>query len=194
LTSAEINQKNINDQGPWDPDTGQTVTAGNQKTIEAIYVPDNINVSRDEALRAKWGDLSSSERSALLQAKAEANAYRRLSELEDSIPGAHFLEKHGAQTNLQSQLDRVQFGVNPKTKIIETWPNGNTKYPSSVTRFLSHRDQLNTIQRTQHIYKTTGNQALAERPMILLVLVISEELWIMELRILDRCGLGTISQ
>jgi hypothetical protein len=89
-----------------------------------------------------------------------------LSELEDSIPGAHFLEKHGAQTNLQSQLDRVQFGVNPKTKIIETWPNGNTKYPSSVTRFLSHRDQLNTIQRTQHIYKTTGNQALAERPMI----------------------------
>jgi hypothetical protein len=41
LTSAEINQKNINDQGPWDPDTGQTVTAGNQKTIEAIYAPNS---------------------------------------------------------------------------------------------------------------------------------------------------------
>jgi hypothetical protein len=45
LTSAEINQKNINDQGPWDPDTGQTVTAGNQKTIEAIYVPDKLKPS-----------------------------------------------------------------------------------------------------------------------------------------------------
>jgi hypothetical protein len=46
-TISQVNQKNIHDQGPWDPDTGQTVTAGNQKTIEAIYAPDSPTVRRN---------------------------------------------------------------------------------------------------------------------------------------------------
>jgi hypothetical protein len=65
LTSVEINQKNINDQGPWDPDTGQTVTAGNQKTIEAIYVPNSSAVN--SALHARHVDeLSTLNRQGLL--------------------------------------------------------------------------------------------------------------------------------
>ena len=58
-------------------------------------------------LKEKYSHLSPSERSARLQQLAEKNAYRRLQEMQSSIPGAHFLEKHGAQTTLQSQLDRV---------------------------------------------------------------------------------------
>jgi hypothetical protein len=97
--------------------------------------------------------------------KAEANAYRRLQELEGSIDRAHFLEKHGAQTNLQSQLDRVEFGVNPTTKQVDRYPNGKPKRPSSATRFLSHRDQLNSIQRAQQIHNRAGKE-FAERPLI----------------------------
>ncbi|NLL06821.1 MAG: hypothetical protein GYA02_02925 [Clostridiaceae bacterium] len=118
--------------------------------------------ARAEMLREKYSNMTPSERSARLQQLAEENAYRRLQEMENSIPGAHFLEKHGAQTTLQSQLDRVQFGINPTTKVVETWPNGNIKYPSSGTRFLNYRDQLNAIQRAQQILKNTGNKTMAE--------------------------------
>lgn len=96
---------------------------------------------------------------------AEANAYRRLEELQDSINGAHFLEKHGAQTTLASQLERAQFGKNPTTGVIETYPNGKPKIPSSATRFLSNRDLLNAIDRAQNIYRLKGDVAFAERPI-----------------------------
>ncbi|WP_374020982.1 RHS repeat-associated core domain-containing protein [Paenibacillus thiaminolyticus] len=48
-------------------------------------------------LREKYSHLSPNERSARLQQLAEENAYRRLQDLERSIPRAHFVEKHGAQ-------------------------------------------------------------------------------------------------
>ena len=116
-------------------------------------------------LQSKYGGLSSAERMGRLDELAEANAYRRLQELESSIPGAHFLEKHGAQTTLQSQLERVQFGKNPTTGVIEKYANGNPKIPSSATRFLSNRDQLNAIDRAQNIYRMKGDQLLAEQPI-----------------------------
>lgn len=96
---------------------------------------------------------------------AEANAARRLQELEASIPGAHFVEKHGAQTTLQAQLERAQFGRNPTTGIVETYPNGNPKIPSSATRFFSNGDQLNAIHRAQNTFDITGDVTLAERPI-----------------------------
>jgi len=117
-------------------------------------------------LQNKYSGLSSAERVGRLEELAEANAYRRLQELESSIPGAHFLEKHGAQTTLQSQLERIQSGKNPTTDVIETYGNGNPKIPSSATRFLSNRDRLNAIDRAQNIYRTTGDQLLAEKPII----------------------------
>jgi hypothetical protein len=96
---------------------------------------------------------------------AEANAYRRLQEIESSIPGAHFLEKHGAQTSLQSQLARAQYGTNPTTGVIEISSNGKPKLPSSATRFLSNRDQLSAIDRAQNIFRLTGDTTLAESPI-----------------------------
>lgn len=59
----------------------------------------------------------------------------------------------------------MQFAVNPTTGIVETWPNGNLKLPSSATKFLSHRDQLNMIQHSQQILKNTGSIDLAQAPI-----------------------------
>lgn len=39
----------------------------------------------------------------------------RLQDLENSISGAHFLKRFGAQTTLQSQYDYVKQGMNPRT-------------------------------------------------------------------------------
>ncbi len=95
-------------------------------------------------LQAKWGFLSSSERWVLLQNKAEANAARRLMEMQATTPGAHYFEKHGAQLSLQSQFDRAAYGLNPTT--------GASGYATTATRFFNHRDQLNTIMRAELIY------------------------------------------
>ncbi len=100
------------------------------------------------------------ERQARIDELAESNAYRRLSELEASVPGAHFLEKHGAQTSLKSQLERLQTAKNPTTGVIEYFTSGRRagepKYPPAATHFLSHRDQLNAIYRAQLIFRKNG--------------------------------------
>ncbi|MDA8520947.1 hypothetical protein [Acidovorax sp. NCPPB 4044] len=62
-------------------------------------------------------------------------------------------------------MDRAQFGKNPTTGIFETYPNGNPKIPSSATRFITNRDQLNTINRAENIFNATGDVTLAERPI-----------------------------
>ncbi|MGR3890602.1 RHS repeat domain-containing protein, partial [Pseudomonas sp. 1152_12] len=112
--------------------------------------------------------LPRAERQARIDDLAEANAYRRLDELEKSTPGAHFLEKHGAQTTLRSQLERLETARNPTTRIIEVYtsgPNiGQPKYPPAATRYLSHRDQLNSIFRAQLIFRRNGH-ATSLKPM-----------------------------
>ncbi|WP_214055325.1 hypothetical protein [Photorhabdus caribbeanensis] len=55
-------------------------------------------------------------------------------------PRSHFLERHGAQTSLESQLGRATNGANPTTGVQQ-------RTPMAATRFDSHRDQLNAIQR-----------------------------------------------
>ncbi|MGU9824943.1 RHS repeat-associated core domain-containing protein [Pseudomonas sp. LF090] len=112
--------------------------------------------------------MSRAERQARIDELTEANAYRRLDELEKLTPGAHFLEKHGAQTTLESQLERLQTARNPTTGIIEVYtsgPNsGQPKYPPAATRYLSHKDQLNAIFRAQLIFRRNGHAA-SLRPM-----------------------------
>ena len=108
------------------------------------------------------------ERQARIDELAEANAHRRLDELEKATPGAHFLEKHGAQTTLESQLERLNTAKNPTTGIIETHRTGpyigKPKYPPAATRFLGHRDQLNAIYRAQLIFRRNG-RATSLEPM-----------------------------
>lgn len=111
--------------------------------------------TRAEMLKQKYSHHSPTQRSARLQELAEDNAYNKLLQMEQNTPRAHFVEKHGAQTTLQSQLDRVKNTTNPAAGQIETYPNGKLKRPSSATKFISHRAQLNMIERAQQILKNT---------------------------------------
>ena len=120
---------------------------------------------RVEALREKYAHLTPTQRSARLEQLAEANAYRHLQELESSIPGAHFLQKHGAHTSMEAQLDRATTGRNPTTGRIDTYGNGRPSIPTAATKFYSHRDQWNIIQRAQHILDTTGRIIDAQKPI-----------------------------
>ncbi|EFQ63797.1 rhs family protein [Pseudomonas fluorescens WH6] len=112
--------------------------------------------------------LTRAERQTRIDELAEANAYRRLEEIEQVIPRAHFLEKHGAQTTRQSQLERVQTAKNPTTGEIERYVGGRRagqlKIPSAATRYLSHRDQLNAIYRAKLIFRRT-NLETSREPM-----------------------------
>lgn len=80
--------------------------------------------------------------------------------MEKSIEGAHFLQKHGAQTTTASQLERVETGRDPGTGEIEVYKNGQKegqpKIPSAATRFVSHRDQLDAINRARLVFKESG--------------------------------------
>ncbi|WP_434676011.1 RHS repeat-associated core domain-containing protein [Pseudomonas sp. D3-10] len=104
--------------------------------------------------------MTAEQRRARIDALAEANAYRRLDEMERSIPGAHFLQKHGAQTTTEAQLERVTTGRNPGTGQIDVYHSGSNAglpaIPSAATRFLNHRDQLNAIYRAQLIFRRAG--------------------------------------
>ncbi|VEF10077.1 Rhs family protein [Pseudomonas fluorescens] len=112
--------------------------------------------------------MTAQERRARIDEVAEENAHRRLDEMERATQGAHFLEKHGAQTTLRSQFERIMSGKNPTTGIIEIYnggPNhGQPKIPSAATHFLSHRDQLNAIYRAKLILRRTDLQT-SRRPM-----------------------------
>ncbi|QIB07306.1 RHS repeat protein [Pseudomonas fluorescens] len=97
---------------------------------------------------------------------AEAKAYKELRKMEESIDGAHFLEKHGAQTTLQSQMERLQSGKNPTTGEVERYTKGKKKgepkIPTAATHFISHRDQLYAINRAQLVFKKSGLQQSRE--------------------------------
>ncbi|MGP6433418.1 RHS repeat domain-containing protein, partial [Pseudomonas paraglycinae] len=112
--------------------------------------------------------MTAQERRARIDALAEENAYRRLHDMEDPTNGEHFLEKHGAQTTLNSQFERVTSAKNPTTGIVEVYSSGKKKgqpmIPSAATHFLSHRDQLNAIYRAQLILRYTNRQ-ISKRPI-----------------------------
>nr|WP_277395800.1 RHS repeat-associated core domain-containing protein [Aggregatibacter actinomycetemcomitans] len=92
--------------------------------------------------------LTREQRQARINELAEANAQRRLQEMQAQNPRSHFLDRHGAQTTLQQQQIRAQTGINPE--------GGQGRIPPAATRFLSHRDQLNAIQRAQTIHRNSG--------------------------------------
>ncbi|WP_353637223.1 RHS repeat-associated core domain-containing protein [Pseudomonas sp. MYb327] len=126
-------------------------------------VPDGVDGAKVDEGDPTLPRMTTAQRRARIDELAEENAYRRLDEMERATPGGHFLEKHGAQTSLQSQLERVQTGKNPTTGEIEIYEKGKKKgepvIPSAATHFLSHRDQLSAIQRVQLIFKQSGLDA-----------------------------------
>ncbi|WP_415772931.1 RHS repeat-associated core domain-containing protein [Pseudomonas sp. LB3P38] len=125
--------------------------------------PDDTTGARVDEGEPALPKMAVEQRRARIDELSESVFYRRLKEMEESIDGAHFQQKHGAQTTLQSQLDRVKEGRNPTTGEIERYEKGKKKgkpvIPSAATRFLSHRDQFNAIQRAQLIFRQSGIDA-----------------------------------
>ncbi|CAI8724065.1 RHS repeat-associated core domain-containing protein [Pseudomonas sp. IT-P294] len=125
--------------------------------------PDDTTGVRVDEGEPALPKLTGDQRRARIDELSESVFYRRLKEMEESIDGAHFQQKHGAQTTLQSQFDRVKEGRNPSTGEIERYEKGKKKgepvIPSAATRFLSHRDQFNAIQRAQLIFRQSGIDA-----------------------------------
>ncbi|KQV10348.1 type IV secretion protein Rhs [Pseudomonas sp. Root329] len=128
--------------------------------------PDDTTGARVDEGEPPLPKLTGEQRRARIDELAEANAYRRLDEMERATPGAHFLEKHGKQTSLNSQRERAMTGRNPTTGVIERYTSGKKagqpKIPSAATRFISYRDQLNAIHRAQLIFRTNGHAASKE--------------------------------
>jgi hypothetical protein len=104
--------------------------------------------------------LTGEQRRERIDELAEKVAYKELKKIQDAHRESHFLSKHGAQTTLGSQLERVKTGKNPSTGEIEVYKKGRKKgepvLPTAATRFISHRDQLNAIQRAQLIFRRSG--------------------------------------
>ncbi|MGZ7458195.1 RHS repeat-associated core domain-containing protein [Pseudomonas sp. Ma2-10] len=128
--------------------------------------PDDTTGARVDEGEPALPKLTGDQRRARIDELAEANAYRRLDEMERATPGAHFLEKHGKQTSLASQRERATTGRNPTTGAIERYTSGRRagqpKIPSAATRFISYRDQLNAIHRAQLIFRRNGHAASKE--------------------------------
>jgi hypothetical protein len=101
-----------------------------------------------------------------ISAMAERAAQSHLDHLERTNQGAHFVERHGAQTSLESQRLRATTGANPSTGVVDYYPNSEKpRLPSSATRFFSPRDQVAAIQRARKIWMTTGDVEKASRPV-----------------------------
>ncbi|EJM83803.1 MULTISPECIES: RHS repeat-associated core domain-containing protein [unclassified Pseudomonas] len=128
--------------------------------------PDDTSGAKVDEGEPPLPKMTADQRRARIDELAEANVYRRLKEMEESIEGAHFLQKHGAQTTLQSQRLRVEEGRNPTTGEIDRYERGRRRgepvIPSAATHFLSHRDQFNAIQRAQLIFRQSGIDASRE--------------------------------
>ena len=141
--------------------TGDQIASGNFTALDAAsfiaFRGKNRGVSRGEELRQKYGHLSSVQRRAIVADRTDALALKRLQNLEASVPGGHFLSRHGAQTSRTDQYLRSTQGILPDTGQVARYPNGNLKLVDS-TRFLSHRDQFNQIERAMLINKRTGQR------------------------------------
>ncbi|TDV50591.1 RHS repeat-associated protein [Pseudomonas helmanticensis] len=131
-------------------------------------VPGGVGGAKVDEGEPALPKMSAQERRARIDDLAEANAFRRLDEMEKATPGAHFVEKHGKQTTLASQQERSVTGRNPSTGVIELYTNGRRagqpKIPSAATHFFSNRDQLNAIHRAQLIFRRNG-QIASKEPM-----------------------------
>jgi hypothetical protein len=78
----------------------------------------------------------------------EANAGRRLAEMEAANPGAHFLTRHGAGTTIEAQYIRSTTGLTP---------DGVTGKAFDSSRFFSNQLQLQAAERAMTIFRQTGN-------------------------------------
>ncbi|WP_027922052.1 RHS repeat-associated core domain-containing protein [Pseudomonas sp. URMO17WK12:I12] len=133
--------------------------------------PDDTTGARVDEGEPALPKLTGDQRRARIDELTENIAFKELKKIQKAHqPKAHFLDKHGAQTTLASQFERADTARNPTTGKIEMRKNRKTKLdepsiPRAATRFISHKDQLNAINRAQLIFKRTGNLTLSSRPV-----------------------------
>ncbi|NVJ59381.1 MAG: LysM peptidoglycan-binding domain-containing protein [Gammaproteobacteria bacterium] len=135
-------------------------------SAKKIDVP-NTQMTRAEPLRAKWGHLSSSERSALMQQKVESNAERWVrnyeTQLSSEYPGLnpHFVDKHGPDIPIDPNLkQRSITGAHPRNHLVP----GN--YPQPSSQFKDWQTQMHVLNEatsrqarglTEYNYFMNGN-------------------------------------
>jgi len=136
--------------------SGEAPSALKGGNVQPSRVAEETGQVSKVASKSRFANLSSAQRRIILEQKLEANAMRRLEEKQLATPGAHFVEKHGAQLSLASQYNRAAYGINPTTGAIQN-------IPPSATKFFSARDQLNVINRAEQIFVNTGNKTKAQQ-------------------------------
>ncbi|SCZ28468.1 RHS repeat-associated core domain-containing protein [Pseudomonas sp. NFIX46] len=133
-------------------------------------VPDGVSGSVVDEGEPALPKMTAQERRARIDELAENIALKELKQMESANKKSHFLQKHGAQTTLASQQERLLYAKNPTTGKVEMKLNKKTKLmepsiPRAATKFMSHRDQLNAINRAKLIFRRTGSLSLSSLPV-----------------------------
>ncbi|WP_248756120.1 RHS repeat domain-containing protein, partial [Pseudomonas sp. MWU12-3091] len=133
-------------------------------------VPDGVSGSVVDEGEPALPKMTAQERRARIDELTENIALKELNDMESANKKSHFLQKHGAQTTLASQQERLKYAKNPTTGKVEMKLNKKTKLmepsiPRAATRFISHKDQLNAINRAKLIFRRTGSLSLSSLPV-----------------------------
>ncbi|WLE58848.1 hypothetical protein GIY62_17330 [Burkholderia plantarii] len=100
--------------------------------------------------------VNSTERSARIAELSEENAGRYLArfqtEVQASVPNAHFFDRHGFTTTLEEQYIRVSTGLTPD--------NVRQGILVNSSRFLTAADQVAVIQRAESMHMLAGNAVI----------------------------------
>jgi hypothetical protein len=81
--------------------------------------------------------------------RAERIAFEYLDDLEKSVQEAHFLKRHGPMTTLDEQQISAATGLRPDKVQVPYRPDSS--------RWFSHADMVEGLQRAEAIYARTGN-------------------------------------
>ena len=92
-------------------------------------------------------DATAAARRAEIMKRVSDNASRYMKSMDESV-GGHSFVRHGADTTLDEQRRYAKEGVTPD--------GVKKKYPSNASRFLSHQDQLQAMQRAMTIRRQLG--------------------------------------
>jgi hypothetical protein len=133
-------------------DVLNNIPVNSTSTFDKDALLNNIADSKKARESSNFDQYLVAERKVVISAQAEQErlAAKKLSDLESSIPDAHFSSKHGAQTTLEQQKDRAINGIDPITGLPQYDRNGQLITHDS-TKFISNQDQLYAIEKAIEI-------------------------------------------
>jgi hypothetical protein len=128
------------------------------KVVEGLSERSVLVESETNALQriAANNLVNSTERSARIAELSEENAGRYLAgfqtEVQASVPNAHFFDRHGFATAFEEQYIRASTGL--------TRDNVQQGILVNSSRFLTAADHVAVIQRAESIHMLTGNSVI----------------------------------